>query len=133
MILSVTDRIYQFFEYKSLSGEEPDELKLPKWVEVRDKRFYAIKNKVQNAKNNNLKARTNRNKLVPSSESKKLLQDIKYGEITFEEALKKITNVRGDIKMLVKLNSFSQNQIKMLYILFMVDEMFTATENAGRE
>ena len=50
MILSIIDRIYQFFEYKSLSGEQPDELKLPKWVKVSEKRFCAIKYKVQNAK-----------------------------------------------------------------------------------
>ena len=34
MILSVIDRIYQFFEYKFLSGEQPDESRLPKWVKV---------------------------------------------------------------------------------------------------
>ena len=28
MILSVIDRIYQFFEYKFLTGEQSDELKL---------------------------------------------------------------------------------------------------------
>ena len=37
MILSVIDRIYQFFEYKFLPGEQPDELKLPKWVKVSEK------------------------------------------------------------------------------------------------
>ena len=30
MILSLIDRIYQFFEYKFFSGEQSDELKLPK-------------------------------------------------------------------------------------------------------
>ena len=32
MILSVIDRIYQFFEYKFLPGKESDELELTKWV-----------------------------------------------------------------------------------------------------
>ena len=53
IILSVIDRIYRFFEYQFLPGEQPDELKLPKWVKVSKKRFDMIKNKVQNAKNNN--------------------------------------------------------------------------------
>ena len=44
-ILSVINRIYQFFEYKFLLGEQPDELKLPKWVKVSKKRFDMIKNK----------------------------------------------------------------------------------------
>ena len=37
MILSVIDRISQFFEYKFLLGKESDELKLPKWVKVNKK------------------------------------------------------------------------------------------------
>ena len=34
MILSLIDRIYQFFEYKFFSAGQADELKLPKWVKV---------------------------------------------------------------------------------------------------
>ena len=37
MMLSVIDRLYQFFEYKILPGEQSDELKLPKWVKVNKK------------------------------------------------------------------------------------------------
>ena len=49
MILSVIGRIYQFFEYTFLSGEQPDQLKLLEWVKVSKKRFTKIKSKVQNA------------------------------------------------------------------------------------
>ena len=42
MILSVNDRIYQFFEYIFLPAEQSDELKLPKWVKVSQKRFNEI-------------------------------------------------------------------------------------------
>ena len=126
IILSVTDRLYQFFQYKLLPGEQPDELKLPKWVKVTKQRFDVIKKEVQNAKKKkNLQARPNCSRLVTSSESDKLLQDIEHGKITYEEALKKMTNIRGDIYMLVKLKSFTQNQNKMLNILFMVDKIFT--------
>ena len=76
-------------------------------------------------KKKNLQARPNCSRLVTSSESDKLLQDIEHGKITYEEALKKMTNIRGDIYMLVKLKSFTQNQNKMLNILFMVDKIFT--------
>ena len=89
MILSVIDRIYQFFEYNFLPGEQSDELKLLKWVKVSKKRFDVIKNKVQNAKNNNLQARSNRSSLINFNESDKT-ED--------EEALKRIKNIRGDIK-----------------------------------
>ena len=37
MILSVIDRIYQFFEYKFLRDKQPDQLKLPKYVGVNKK------------------------------------------------------------------------------------------------
>ena len=37
MIRSVIDRIYQFFEYKFLSGKQSDESILPKWIKVSKK------------------------------------------------------------------------------------------------
>ena len=123
MILSVI-RIYQLFEYKFLPREQPDESKLPKWVKVIKKRFDMIKNKVQDAKNNKLQARPNRGRLVTFHESNKLLHDIKHGQINHEEALKKMTNIRGDIKRFDNLNSYNQNQAQVLNTLFMVDEIF---------
>ena len=108
-----------------MPGEQPNKLKLPKWVKVSKKRFDVIKSKVQTAKKDKLMVRPNRNRLITSNESSKLLQDIEHGKITYEEALKKMTNIRGDIYMLVKLKSFTQNQNKMLNILFMVDKIFT--------
>ena len=125
MVLSVIDRIYQFFEYKFLSGEQPDESRLPKWVKVSRQGFNVIKKKVQNAKINNLQARPNRNRLVTSIESNKLLQNIERGKMTYEEASKKMTNIHVDIVILLKLDSFTPNQSKILNILFMVDEIFT--------
>ena len=57
-----------------------------------------IKAKVQNAKNNNLKARPNRKSLINFNESKKLLQNTEYSKITYEETLNRINNIRSDIK-----------------------------------
>ena len=54
-MLSVIDRIYQFFEYKFLPGEQSDELSLPKWVNINIKRFNEILSTVTNAKNEGLK------------------------------------------------------------------------------
>ena len=116
-MLSVINRIYQFFEYKFLLGEQPDELKLPKWVKVSKKRFDMIKNKVQNAKNNNLQARPNRSSLINFSESNNLLQGIEYSRISHEEALKRIKNIRSDIKKIVDKNSLNSNQVKVLNVL----------------
>ena len=72
-----------------MPGEQSDELKLLKWVKVSKKRFDVIKNKVKNAKNNNLQARPNRSSRINFNES---------GKTEDEEASKKIKNIRGDIK-----------------------------------
>ena len=108
-----------------MPGEQPNKLKLPKWVKVSKKRFDVIKSKVQTAKKDKLMVRPNRNRLITSNESSKLLQDIEHGKITYEEALKKMTNIYDDISMFLKLDSFTSNQSKMLSILFMEFEIFT--------
>ena len=76
-----------------------------------------IKNKVQNAKNNNLQARPNRSSLINFSESNNLLQGIEYSRISHEEALKRIKNIRSDIKKIVDKNSLNSNQVKVLNVL----------------
>ena len=63
-ILSVINRIYQFFEHKFFLSEQPDESNLPKWVKVSKQRFYVIKKKVRNGKINNLQARPKGSKVI---------------------------------------------------------------------
>ena len=109
MILSVIDRIYQFFEYTFLAGEQSDELSLPKWVKVSKKRFDKIKNKVQNAKNNNLQARPNRSKPINFNESSKLLHEIEHIKITYEEALKITENIRSGINKITSIQCLNSN------------------------
>ena len=86
-ILSVINRIFQFFEYK-LPGEKPDKSKLPNCRKVSTQRFDVIKSKVQNAKNNNLQARPKVGKTINFNESNKLLNEIKNSQITYEETMK---------------------------------------------
>ena len=42
-MLSVINRIYQFFEYNVLQGKQPDESNLPEWIKVSKQRFDVIK------------------------------------------------------------------------------------------
>ena len=56
MILSVIDSIYQFFKYKLLPGEQPEELKLPKWVNVSKEVFNEILSIITKVKNDRLKS-----------------------------------------------------------------------------
>ena len=105
-ILSVINRIYQFFEYKFLPGEQPDESNLPKWVKVSKQKFDVIKKKVHNAKINNLQTRPKGSKVININESNKLLPEIENSQITYEEALKRIENIRSDINKLVKAHEY---------------------------
>ena len=91
----------------------------------RQKRFDRIKNKFQNAKNNNLQARPERGSPIYFDESYKLIQDIWHSKITHEEALKKITSIRDDIDKIISQETLILNQVKVLGMFFMVNEIFT--------
>ena len=67
------------------------------------------KNK-KNKKIKKLQERPSHKNLVTSSESNELLQDMEHGKITYEVALKKITNIRNVIIMFLKLNFLKKNQ-----------------------
>ena len=75
-IMSVINRIYQFFEDKFLPGEQPDESNLSKWVKVNKRRFDVIKKKVQNAKINNLQARSKGGRVININEWNELVHGI---------------------------------------------------------
>ena len=124
-ILSVIDRTDHFSEHKSLSDKQPDELKLPKWAKVSKKRFHIIKSKVQNVKNNYLQVRPNQSKVLNFNKSNKLFNKIENSKITYEEALKRIKNIRSNINKIISMQSLKLNQINVLNILFMVNEIFT--------
>ena len=87
-------------------------------------KFDLIK-KVENAKINNLHARSKGSKVININESNKLLYEIEYSQITYEEALKRIENIRSDINKFLSEQSINLNQVNVLNILFMVNEIFT--------
>ena len=66
-----------------------------------------IKKKVQNAKkknnNNNLQVRIKRSKVVHINESSNLLSEIENGQITYEEALKRIENISNNINKVINI------------------------------
>ena len=78
-------------------GEQQDKSNLPKWVKVSKERFDVVKKKVQNAKINNLQGRPKGSKVININGSNKLLHEIENSQITYEEALKRIENIRSDI------------------------------------
>ena len=72
--------------------EQPDELRLPKWIKVSKQRFDVLKKKVQNAnkKKKNLQVRIKGSKVININKSSNLLYEIENGQITYEETLKRI-------------------------------------------
>ena len=72
--------------------EQPDELRLPKWIKVSKQRFDVLKKKVQNAnkKKKNLQVRIKGSKVINTNKSSNLLYEIENGQITYEETLKRI-------------------------------------------
>ena len=84
-----------------------------------------IKKKAQNTKKNNLQVRPKGSKVININESNKLLFGIENGQITYEEALKRIKNICSNIKKVVSMQGINVNQVNFVNILFMVDQIFT--------
>ena len=90
------DVVYYLFNSLGISTKK-DRLMLLEWVKVSKQRFDVIKKEVQNAKINNLQARPKGSKVININESNKLRHEIENSQITYEEALKRIENIRSDI------------------------------------
>ena len=91
-----------------------------------------MKNKVQNVKSNNSQARLSGifNYLI---ESNKLLHDITDSNTTYEEALKRITNIRDNITTIINQKILNLNQTEVVNTFFMVDEAFTGKTKMVKE
>ena len=107
-----------------MPSEQPDETNLLKWVKVSKKKVDVIESKIQNAKINNLQARPRGSKVISINDSNKLLHEIENSQITYEEALKIIENIRSDINKLISMQSINLNQVNVINTLFIVNEIF---------
>ena len=88
-------------------------------------RFRGIKKKVQNGKIKNLQARPKGGKVIKTNESNKLLHEIENIQITYEETLQIIENIRSDISKIILTQNLNPNQINVLNTIFMVNQIFT--------
>ena len=84
-----------------------------------------IKKKVQNGKIKNLQARPKGGKVIKTNESNKLLHEIENIQITYEEALQIIENIRSDINKIILTQNLNPNQINVRNTIFMVNQTFT--------
>ena len=116
MMLSVIDRIYQFFKYKFSSGEQPDELKLPKWVKVSKKRFNEILSKVTKAKNEELKIIVDGTEITLDN-TECLLKNLGNGILDRYEFKREYNNISDDVEAIVNKPIITRNQEKMAEIM----------------
>ena len=95
-------------------------------IKLKEDERNRTNNKIKNDKVNDiLSARPKVGKIINFNESNKLLNEIENSQITYEEALKIIRNIRRDINKLVSAQGINPNQINVLDILFLVNEIFT--------
>ena len=90
MILRVIDRIYKFFKYKFLPGEQTDVAKLPKWVSVSKERFNDILSIITKAKSDGLKTNVN-GKEITLDDAESLLKGIVSGKMNRSDFKKSTT------------------------------------------
>ena len=122
MILSVIDRIYQFFEYKFLSGEQSDELKLSKWVKVNKKRFNEILSTVAKATNEGLRANVDGREITLNN-TESLLKDLGNGILDGHEFKNRFNDIAKDVEAIITNSIITRNQEKMVEIMSLLKEI----------
>ena len=113
--MTVIDRIYQFFEYKFLPGEQPDELNLPKWVNVSIESFNEILSIVTKAKNVGLKTNVDGREITLDN-AERLPKGIANGKINGSEFKRKYNDIVDDMEAILQRQPLARNHEKMINI-----------------
>ena len=122
MILSVIDRIHQFFEHKFLSGEQSGELNLPKWVNVNEKGFKEILSTVTKAKNEGLRINIDGREITLNN-TESLLKDLGNGILDGHEFKNRYNDITNDVEAIVNNSITTRNQEKMVEIMSLLKEI----------
>ena len=121
-ILSVIERIDQVFEYKFLSGKQVDESELPKWVNIKNKRFNEILSTVIKTKNEGLKTNVDGREMTLDN-AEKLIKDLGNGILDGYEFKKNYSNTANDAEAIVNKSPLTRSQNKMLETLLLLKEI----------
>ena len=121
-ILSVIDRIDQFFEHKFLSRKQADESELPKWVNINKTRFNEILSTVTKAKNEGL--RTNEDgREITLDNSESLLKDLGNRILDRHEFKNRCNNIVNDVEAIVNKASITRSPERIVEILSLLKEI----------
>ena len=121
-ILSVIDRIDQFFEHKFLSRKQADESELPKWVNINKTRFNEILSTVTKAKNEGL--RTNEDgREITLDNSESLLKDLGNRILDRHEFKNRYNNIVNDAEAIVNKASITRSPERIVEILSLLKEI----------
>ena len=111
-MLSVIERIYQFFEYKFLPSEQSHELKLPKWIKVNKRRFKEILSTVIKAKTEGLRVNIDGREITLDN-TESLLKDFGNRILNWHEFKTRYNDIVNDVEAIVNKPIITRNQEKM--------------------
>ena len=117
-----TECYWQFFEYKFLSGEQLDELKLPKWVKVNKKKFNEILSTVTKAKNEGLRANVDGREITLNN-TESLLKDLGNGILDGHDFKNRFNDIAKDVEAIITNSIITRNQEKMVEIMLLLKEI----------
>ena len=128
MILTLIGRIYQFFEYKFFSGEQSDELKLPKWVKVNKKRFNEILSTVTKVKNDRLRINAD-GRDITLDNTENLLKDLGNGILDGDHFKNSYNNIANDVEAIVNKALITRSQAKVVEILSLLKKILKSKKS----
>ena len=119
---SVIDRIYKLFKYKFSPDEQPDELKLPKWVNKNKERFNEILSIITWATNDGLKTNVD-GREVTLHNAESLLKGIARGKINRNEFKRENNDIVDDVEPILQNSMLARSQENMVKLLSLLTEI----------
>ena len=110
----------------------PDELKLPKWVNVSKDRFNEILIIITKTENNGLKTNVDR-KGITLDNAESLVEGIASGKINGSKFKRKYNNIVDDVEAILQKSMITRSKEEMVEILSPLSEILRSKEKKRNE
>ena len=110
----------------------PDELKLPKWVNVSKDRFNEILIIITKTENNGLKTNVDR-KGITLDNAESLVEGIASGKINGSKFKRKYNNIVDDVEAILQKSMVTRSKEEMVEILSLLSEILRSKEKKRNE